>query len=56
MSKRDYYEVLGIERGADQKEIKKPTGAWHRNTIRTVIRTMTPPRRSSARFPRPMRS
>ena len=23
MSKRDYYEVLGIERGADQKEIKK---------------------------------
>ncbi|MAX33438.1 molecular chaperone DnaJ [Onishia taeanensis] len=23
MSKRDYYEVLGIERGADQKEVKK---------------------------------
>ncbi|MBZ9540042.1 molecular chaperone DnaJ [Modicisalibacter tunisiensis] len=23
MSKRDYYEVLGVERGADQKEIKK---------------------------------
>ncbi|EPC00082.1 molecular chaperone DnaJ [Litchfieldella anticariensis FP35 = DSM 16096] len=23
MSKRDYYEVLGLERGADQKEIKK---------------------------------
>ena len=23
MSKRDYYEVLGVEKGADQKEIKK---------------------------------
>jgi DnaJ like chaperone protein len=23
MSKRDYYEVLGLERGADQKDIKK---------------------------------
>ncbi|GHC34669.1 molecular chaperone DnaJ [Aidingimonas halophila] len=23
MSKRDYYEILGVERGADQKEIKK---------------------------------
>ena len=23
MSKRDYYEVLGVDRGADEKEIKK---------------------------------
>ena len=23
MSKRDYYEVLGVERGADTKDIKK---------------------------------
>ena len=23
MSKRDYYEVLGVDKGADQKEIKK---------------------------------
>lgn len=23
MAKRDYYEVLGVDRGADKKEIKK---------------------------------
>ncbi len=28
MAKRDYYEVLGVERGASEAELKKPTVAW----------------------------
>ncbi len=26
--KRDYYEVLGVEKGATKKDIKKPTVNW----------------------------
>ncbi len=32
--KRDYYEVLGIDRNADDASIKKPTEKWQKNTIR----------------------
>jgi len=28
MSKRDYYEILEIERNASETEIKKPTAKW----------------------------
>ena len=32
--KRDYYEVLGIEKNADDAAIKKHTEFWLRNIIR----------------------
>ena len=32
--KRDLYEILGIEKGADEEAIKKPTVRWLRNIIR----------------------
>ena len=32
--KRDYYEVLGVDRGADDATLKKHTVNWPRNTIR----------------------
>ena len=32
--KRDYYEVLGVERGADDASIKKHTDSLPRNIIR----------------------
>lgn len=34
MAKRDYYEVLGIGRNADAKEIKKAYRSLRRNIIR----------------------
>ena len=34
-SKRDYYEVLSVDKNADEATIKKHTGSWQRNTIRT---------------------
>lgn len=32
--KRDYYEVLGLQKGASEEEIKKPLRPWRENTIR----------------------
>ena len=32
-SKRDYYEVLGIGKDADEAAIKKHTVYWQRSTI-----------------------
>lgn len=28
MSKRDYYEVLGVERGASEADLKRLTADW----------------------------
>ena len=32
--KRDYYEVLGVDKNADDAAIKKAYVCWQRNTIR----------------------
>ena len=36
--KRDYYEVLGLSKGASEEEIKKHTAKWRKNITRTLIR------------------
>ncbi len=28
MAKRDYYEILGVAKSADEREIKKPINVW----------------------------
>lgn len=33
MSKRDYYEVLGVSKDASKDEIKKPIEKWRASTI-----------------------
>ena len=33
--KRDYYEVLGVDKGADDAAIKKHIVFWRKNIIRT---------------------
>lgn len=33
--KRDYYEVLGVDKNADDAAIKKHTAYWRKNTIPT---------------------
>ncbi len=28
MAKQDYYEILGVSKTAEEREIKRPTNAW----------------------------
>jgi hypothetical protein len=48
--KRDYYEVLGIEKGASEDEIKKRIEKTQKNTIRIFTPAIKRPRKSSRRL------
>ena len=56
MAKRDYYEVLGIERNASADEIKEHSGLLHVNIILIRIPMMKILRPCSKRCRRLMRS
>ena len=53
---RDHYEVLGVARDADEREIKKAFRGWRASCTRTSTPTIPRPRTSSRRPPRPTRS
>ena len=53
--KRDYYEVLGVDRNADEATIKKAYQiSWPKNTIRMRTREMQRQKRNSKRLRRHM--
>ena len=54
MSKRDYYEVLGVEKGADDKTIKSAFVNLLWRIILTVIRVIALLKTVSVRQMRPM--
>ncbi|EEG89001.1 hypothetical protein COPCOM_03091 [Coprococcus comes ATCC 27758] len=46
-AKRDYYEVLGVAKNADEKTIKKLTGSWRRSIIRIPMPEIRMQKRNS---------
>lgn len=40
MSKRDYYEVLGVAKDASKDEIKKRTASFPKNTTRILTKRL----------------
>jgi molecular chaperone DnaJ len=57
MAKRDYYEVLGVEKEAPRPTTSSaPTAGWPSSITRTKTRATRRPRPSSRNAPRPTRS
>ena len=53
---RDYYEVLGVDRGAGEARSRRPSAGSRASCTPTSTGTTPRPRRSSRRPPRPTRS
>ena len=53
-NKRDYYEVLGVSKEADSSAIKKATGNWRKNIIRTPTPVMQRQKNDSKKSRKPM--
>ncbi len=46
-TKRDYYDVLGVDRNSSTEEIKRHTANWRFDFIPTRIPVTRPPKTSS---------
>ena len=55
MAGKDYYKILGVKRGASDKEIKQATVSWHVSIIRMSIRVINQPNPNSKRSTKPTR-
>ena len=53
--KRDYYEVLGVDKSATDQDLKRLIVSWLKSITRTPILVIKKPKRNLKRLPKRMR-